>query len=158
MAVEAIRAKLGQGNIVNLIPEDAPAMELTAGEGNTGKYKDYFQNIPEAKFCSLILLHEWFHNANYHGKSQTFIFHLSDEQAMAHVHHHVKQLLSIPVFEHWTRYLWQAGHHAKLIRKTRSNADTNLLLIDLDEDAWKRIITGGLSEGVISLYLPHDVN
>ncbi|GAB5426320.1 MAG: hypothetical protein Crog4KO_34670 [Crocinitomicaceae bacterium] len=151
MAVEAIRAKLGQGDIVNLIPEDAPAMELTAGEGNTGKYKDYFQNIPEAKFCSLILLHEWFHHANYRGNSQTFIFHLSDEQAMGHVHYHVKQLLSIPVFEHWTGYLWQAGHHAKLIRKTRSNADSNLLLIDLDADAWARLITGGLSEKILSL-------
>ena len=151
MAVEAIRAKFSKGEIVNLIPDDAPAMELTAGEGNMGKYKDYFQNIPEAKFCSLILLHEWFYDANYRGNSQTFIFDVNDAQSMAHVYYHVKQLLSIPVFEHWTAYLWQAGQHAKLIRKTRSNADSKLLTIDLDMEAWMRLITGGLSEKIISL-------
>ncbi|MEO1646285.1 MAG: hypothetical protein AAFR67_13925, partial [Chloroflexota bacterium] len=53
MAVEAIRAKLSKSDIVNLIPQDAPAIELTAGEGNTGMYTDYLHNMPEAKFTSL---------------------------------------------------------------------------------------------------------
>ena len=38
MAVEAIRAKLIKGEIANCVPWDAPAVELTAGEGNTGMY------------------------------------------------------------------------------------------------------------------------
>jgi hypothetical protein len=58
MAVEAIRAKLSKGDIVNLHQWDAPSIELTAGEGNTGMYTAFTQNIPEAKFTSLILLHE----------------------------------------------------------------------------------------------------
>ncbi len=55
MAVEAIRAKLSKGDIVNCVPWDAPAIELTAGEGNSGMFHDFMQNIPEAKFTSLIL-------------------------------------------------------------------------------------------------------
>jgi hypothetical protein len=50
MAVEAIRAKFSKSEIVNCVPWDAPAIELTAGEGNSGMYHDYMQNIPEAKF------------------------------------------------------------------------------------------------------------
>ena len=45
--VEAIRAKLGKGDIVTLVPEDAPALELTAGEGNSGMYTAYLQTIPK---------------------------------------------------------------------------------------------------------------
>jgi hypothetical protein len=58
MAVEAVRAKLSKGDIVSCTPWDAPAVELTAGEGNSGMYHDYFANIPEAKFTSLILCHD----------------------------------------------------------------------------------------------------
>jgi hypothetical protein len=58
MAVEAIRARLLKGEIVNLTPWDAPAIELTAGEGNTGMYTDFSQNITEARFQHTILLHE----------------------------------------------------------------------------------------------------
>ena len=73
MAVEAIRAKLSKGDIVNCVPWDAPAIELTAGEGNTGMYHDFMQNIPEAKFTSLILCHDLLVNPKYGGKSTTFM-------------------------------------------------------------------------------------
>lgn len=151
MAVEAIRAKLSKGDIVNLIPEDAPAIELTAGEGNTGMYTDYLHNMPEAKFTSLMLAHEMLVEPNYGGKSTTFIFHLSDEQAMAQLKHHVTELVNVPVFNNWSGYLWQAGQSAMLLRKTRSNDCLKLWTVDLDVDSWTRIITGGLSEGIIQL-------
>lgn len=151
MAVEAIRAKFSKGDIVNLIPDDAPAIELTAGEGNTGMYMDYLQNMPEAKFTSLMLAHEMLVEPNYGGKSTTFIFHLSDEQAMAQLKHHVTELVNVPVFNHWSGYLWQAGQSAMLLRKTRSNDCLNLWTVELDVDSWTRIITGGLSECIIQL-------
>ena len=150
-AVEAIRAKLSKGDIVNLIPDDAPAIELTAGEGNTGIYTDFLHNMPEAKFTSLMLAHEMLIEPNYGGKSTTFIFHLSDEQAMAQLKHHVTELVNLPVFNHWSGYLWQAGQNAMLLRKTRSNDCLKLWTVDLDVDSWTRIITGGLSEGIIQL-------
>lgn len=151
MAVEAIRAKLSKGDIVNLHQWDAPSIELTAGEGNTGMYAAFTQNIPEAKFTSLILLHEMVTQPNYGGKSTTFILHVSDEQAMAQLHQHVTRLVKVPVFTEWTGYLWQAGQSAMLIRKTRGAGGLDVLAVDLDVDSWTRLMTGGLSQGIIRL-------
>ena len=151
MAVEAIRAKLAKGDIVSCVPWDAPAVELTAGEGNTGMYSAFMQNIPEAKFTSLILLHELVTQPNYGGKSTTFIFHVSDEQAMAQLRQHVTQLVKVPVFPEWTGYLWQAGQRAMLLRPTRTGGDVTLFTVVLDSDSWTRLLTGGLAEGIIRL-------
>jgi len=158
MAVEAIRAKLVKGDQVSCVPWDAPSVELTAGEGNTGMYTAYLQNIPEAKFTSLILLHEMVTQPNYGGKSTTFIFHVSDDSrrghstsAMAQLRHHVTKLVKVPVFPDWTGYLWQAGQSAMLVRKTRTGGDVKLWTVDLDADAWTRLITGGLATRAIRL-------
>jgi hypothetical protein len=154
MAVEAIRAKLSKGDIVNCVPWDAPAVELTAGEGNTGMYQDYFQNIPEAKFTSLILCHDLLINPNYGGKSTTFILRTDEAQAAAKLRQHVTELVKVPVFDDWTGYLYHAGQTAMLVRQTRIAGDIDLLTVDLDVDAWTRLITGGLEQGVLSL--PQD--
>lgn len=151
MAVEAIRAKLAKGDQVSCVPWDAPSIELTAGEGETGKYTAFMQNIPEAKFTSLILCHELLTIPNYGGKSMTFIFHVSDEQAMAQLHQHVMKLVKVPVFTEWTGYLWQAGQSAMLVRKTRGAGGLDVLAVDLDVDSWTRLITGGLARSVIAL-------
>jgi len=151
MAVEAIRAKLSKGDIVNCVPWDAPAIELTAGEGNTGMYHDYFQNIPEAKFTSLILCHDLLVNPNYGGKSTTFILRTDEAQAAAKLKHHVTELVKVPVFDEWAGYLYHAGQTAMLVRPTRSADDIDLLSVTLDIDAWTRLITGGIEQGVITL-------
>ena len=98
MAVEAIRAKMSKGDIVNCVPWDGPSVELTAGEGETGMYTAYLQTIPEAKFASLILCHEWLTLPNYNGKSTTFIVQATEAQAVAQLHHHVTKLVKVPVF------------------------------------------------------------
>src|SRR5215218_847309 len=108
-AVEAIRAKLSKGDIVSVTPWDGPAVELTAGEGNTGMYQDFFANIPEAKFTSLILCHDWLVTPNYGGKATTFILRTDEAQAMAKLKQHVTELVKIPVFDDWANYLYQAG-------------------------------------------------
>ena len=151
MAVEAIRAKLSKSDIVSCVPYDAPSVELTAGEGNTGIYTAFTQNIPEAKFTSLILLHEMVTQPNYGGKSTTFILHVSDEQAMAQLHQHVMKLVKVPVFLDWTGYLWQAGQSAMLVRKARGAGGLDVLAVDLDVDSWTRLMTGELSQGIIRL-------
>jgi hypothetical protein len=151
MAVEAIRAKFGKGEIVTCVPWDAPAVELTAGEGNTGMYHDFMQNIPEAKFTSLILCHDLLVNPNYGGKSTTFILRTDEAQAAAKLKHHVTELVKVPVFDEWAGYLYHAGQTAMLVRPTRSAGDIDLLSVTLDIDAWTRLITGGIEQGVIAL-------
>jgi hypothetical protein len=151
MAVEAMRAKLSKGEHVTVVPPDAPSIELTAGEGNTGMYHAYLHYLPEARFASLILVHDWAVTPNYGGKSTTFIFRTSDAQAMAKLKHHVTQLVNVPVFDAWSAYLYDAGQRAMLVRKTRSSGGIDLLSIDLDVDAWTRLLTGGLLQGVIRL-------
>jgi hypothetical protein len=151
MAVEAIRAKLGRGEIVTLVPWDAPAIELTAGEGNSGMYTDYLQNIPEAKFTSLILVHEWLIQPNYGGSSTTFIVRTSEEQAMAKLKYHITALVKVPVFDVWASYLYSAGQAAMLVRKTRAGGGIDVLTVTLDADSWTRLITGGVEAQVIKL-------
>jgi hypothetical protein len=151
MAVEAIRAKLSKGDIVNCTPWDAPAVELTAGEGNSGMYHDFMQNIPEAKFTSLILCHDLLIHPNYGGKSTTFILRTDEAQAAAKLKHHVTELVKVPVFDEWAGYLYHAGQTAMLVRPTRSAGDIDLLSVTLDIDAWTRLITGGIEQGVIAL-------
>ncbi len=151
MAVEAIRAKLGKGEVVNLTSWDGTAIKLTAGEGNTGMYQDFFAHMPEAKFTSLILVHEMLFAPNYGGKSTTFIIRTSDEQAIAQLKRHVTELVNIPLFDDWAGYLWQAGQAAMLVRRTHSGGDIDMWTITLDIDAWTRLITGGLDQGVLTL-------
>ncbi len=151
MAVEAIRAKLSKGDQVTVVPWDAPSVELTAGEGNTGMYHDFFANIPEARFTSLILLHDSVIHPQYGGKATTFLLYVSEEQAVGQLHRHVAQLVKVPVFEAWAAYLWSAGQAAMLVRKTRGEGGLTLYAVDLDIDSWTRLITGGIEQGVISL-------
>ena len=151
MAVEAIRAKLAKGDIVSCVPWDAPSIELTAGEGNTGMYSAFMQNIPEAKFTSLILCHELLTQPNYGGASTSFMIHVSDEQAMAQLRQHITKLVKVPVFPEWTGYLWDAGQRAMLLRPTRTGGDVKLWTVSLDDSGWTRLITGGLAQEIIKL-------
>lgn len=151
VAVEAIRAKLSKGDQVSVVPPDAPAVELSAGEGNSGMYHPYLHYLPEARFASLLLVHDWAVTPNYGGNAKTFIFRTSDTQATAKLKHHVTQLVKIPIFDAWSAYLYEAGQKAMLVRKTRSAGGIDLLSVDLDVDAWTRLITGGLEQGIISL-------
>ncbi len=150
MAVEAIRAKLAKGDIVNCVPWDDPAVELTAGEGNSGMYHAYMTNIPEAKFTSLILVHEWAVTPNYNGAATTFIFRTDDAQATVKLKQHVTELVKVPVFDAWASYLYDAGQTAGLVRKTHSGGAIDLLTVDLDATAWTRLITTGLERSSIA--------
>jgi hypothetical protein len=149
--VEAIRAKLSKGDIVTVVPDDAPAVELTAGEGNSGMYADYLQTIPEARFTSLILLHDWVVQPNYGGAATTFLFRIDEAQARAQLNHHITKLVNVPVFDSWMDYLWTAGQAAMLVRPTRAAGGIDLLTILLDADAWTRLVTGGIEQQIIAL-------
>jgi hypothetical protein len=150
MAVEAIRAKLSKGDIVSCAPWDAPSVELTAGEGNSGMYHAYMTNIPEAKFTSLILVHEWAVVPNYNGAATTFLFRTDDAQATAKLKHHVTELVKVPVFDAWADYLYSAGQTTGLVRQTRSAGAIDVLTVDLDATTWTRLIMNGLERNLVT--------
>ena len=154
--MEAIRAKLANGQPVNLHPPDAPSIELAPdndadGNANTGRYTAFVQNIPEARYMSMILLHEWMIEPNYNGQSVTFIFDTDETTTRAKLRHHIRQLVKCAVFDEWTDYLWTAGQAAILVRKTRSGGGVTLWTIVLDETSWSMLITGGIAQGVIHI-------
>jgi hypothetical protein len=136
---------------VTVVPDDAPAVELTSGEGNSGMYADYLQTIPEARFTSLILLHDWVVHPNYGGAATTFLFRVDESQARAQLKQHITQLINIPVFDSWTDYLWTAGQAAILVRPTRAAGGIDLLTVSLDATAWTRLVTGGIEQQIIAL-------
>lgn len=154
-AVAAIRAKLSKGEIVNLVPWDAPAIELSAGETdgvvNMGMFTAYVSNISEAKFTSAILVHEWLTSPRYGGQSVTGIVRTSEAQAVAKLMDHVRKLVKVPVFDAWAGFLYRAGQSAGLVRPARGGGGIDLLVIVLDVDAWTRLITGGLANDAIAL-------
>ncbi|GAB4530096.1 MAG: hypothetical protein OHK0046_50490 [Anaerolineae bacterium] len=45
---------------------------------------------------------------------------------------------------------------AVLVRPTRTGGDVKLWTVDLDADAWTRLITGGLAANIIS-FCPLDI-
>jgi len=75
-------------------------VELTTGEGNAGKYRDFMQNIPEARYTSVILLHKQITTPNYGGKSRTCIVRTDEAQGVAMLKHHITQLVNVPVLDH----------------------------------------------------------
>ena len=152
--VEAIRAKLAKGQAINLVPDDGPAVELTPGEGMTGMYTAFINNLSEARFVSMILVHEDWREPNYSGDATTYILRTADEQAKGQLLHHVRELVSVPVFPEWADYLWQAGQHAMLIRNCNAGGGITLKSLSLDATAWKRIITGGVANDIIHIPQP----
>ena len=148
-AVEAIRAKFSKGEAVTCVPWDGAAVELAPGEGSTGKYRDFMQNIPEARYTSVILLHEQVTAPNYGGKSRTCIVRTDEAQAVTMLKHHVTQLVNVPVFDAWADYLWDAGALASLVSQPLRAGGVDLWSVELDTDAWTRLICGGLRERVI---------
>jgi hypothetical protein len=150
-AVEAIRAKFSKGEAVNCVPWNGPSIELTPGEGNTGKYHDYIHNISEARYTSVILLHEQITAPNYGGKSRTCILRTDEAQGIAMLKHHVTQLVNIPVFDSWADYLWDAGALASLVYRPARAGGIDLWGVELDAEAWTRLICGGLEKGIITL-------
>ena len=149
--VEAIRAKLGKGEAINLIPDDAPAIELGAGEGNTGMYSAIMSNMSEVRFVHCILVHEKITDPNYNGKATTYIIEVNQTQAKGQLLHHIRETVNLPVFDEWIDYLWQAGQTAMLVRNCRAGGGVRIKSVSLDKDSWKRLITGGVAEEIISI-------
>jgi hypothetical protein len=155
--VEAIRGKLSKAHPVNLVPDDAPAMELTPGEEQTGKYTAILHNLSEARFMHCILVHEALIEPNYGGHATTYILQVSEAQARGQLLHHVRETVGLPVFDGWCDYLWRAGQTAMLVRNCRTGGGLTVKTVALDREAWTRLITGGVAEGLIAIPEPETL-
>ena len=155
--VEAIRGKLSKAHPVNLVPDDAPAMELTPGEEQTGKYTAILHNLSEARFMHCILVHEDLVEPAYGSKATTYIIQVDAEQARGQLLHHVRETVGLPVFDGWCDYLWRAGQTAMLVRNCRTGGGITVKAVTLDREAWTRLITGGVAEGLIAIPEPETL-
>jgi len=155
MAVEAIRARLNNGEVVNLTHHNGPSLDLEPGwdeEGAPlkGAYTVFVQNLPEAKFTSMILCHKHLVEPRYQAQGTTYIIRTDQEQAQAHLLKHLRAMLNVALFDEWGDYLWQGGEIANLLGPTRSEA-LDVLALHTDAEAWMRVITGGLARQLIRL-------
>jgi hypothetical protein len=144
MAVEAIRGKLSKGEAINLIPPDAPAIELTPPGEAGGGYVDAMVNLSEARFVTAILCHRNWVEPEYGDALLTYILGTDDAQAQALLRHHVLQLVKVPVFASWTPYLWTAGRQARLVTAIPSGGGMDAYRVVLDRAAWTELIAGSV--------------
>jgi len=107
--------------------------------------------MQEARFVHCMLAHERLVTPSYDGHTKTYIIQMSEVQAKGQMLHHVRETVKLPVFDSWTDYLWQAGQVAKLIRNTRTDGGLVIKTLELDVDAWGRLIQYGIAEEVISI-------
>jgi hypothetical protein len=110
--------------------------------------------MSEARFVSMILVHEAWIEPNYNGNSTTYIMQVDEAQAKGQLLHHIRELVSVPVFPQWIDYLWQAGQTAMLLRNCHAEGGIILKSLDLDASAWKRLITGGVANKIIHIPQP----
>ena len=97
-------------------------------------------------------MHEWITTPLYHGLSVTAIFRTSEEQAIAKLLDHVRKLVKVAVFDQWGTFLYTAGQAMGLVHPpTHCGGEIDLLVVDLDDLQWTRLLTGGLSSGRITL-------
>jgi hypothetical protein len=158
-AVEAIIARLQTGKPVNLNRWDGPALELATNPTPENpqnparvRLETVSQYLPEARFRSSILIDRRAADPDYTGGAGvTFIIRTGDTQAQALLLHHVKEACSLPVFDDWIGFLWEAGQTAGLVRPTRAEGGIDLLTVLLDDEAWSRLITGGIAQQTIQL-------
>jgi len=154
MAVEAIRARLSKGEMVNLLHYNGPSIEIGPGEFEgvplKGMYTAYVQNLPEAKFTSVILCHAHLVEPRYHAQNTTYIIRVDQDQAQAHLLKHLRAMLNVALFDDWADTLWQAGEIANLLSPTRGEG-LDVVALHTDAEAWMRIVTGGLARQLIHL-------
>jgi hypothetical protein len=158
-AVEAIIARLQMGKPVNLNRWDGPALELATNPTPENpqnparvRLETISQYLPDARFRSSILIDRRVADPDCTGGAGvTFIIRTDDAQAQALLLHHVKEACCLPVFDAWTAFLWEAGQTAGLVRPTRAEGGIDLLTVLLDDEAWSRLITGGIAQQTIQL-------
>ena len=81
----------------------------------------------------------------------TYLIHSTEAQAIARLHHHVHQLVNIPVRDVWQDYLWRAGQEESLVTSCQCRGGVELMAVNLDQQAWTTLIQTGLRDTRIKL-------
>lgn len=85
------------------------------------------------------------------GKSRMCIVRTHEAQGVAMLKHHVTQSVNILVFDAWGDYLWDVGALAALASRSTRTGGIDLWSMELDADAWTRLIYGRLEKQIINL-------
>jgi hypothetical protein len=157
--VESIRAKLAKGescHLHNLEKLKATPMPLKAGDfadGSpmTGMFKAFGKYIGGKRVYNAIMVHEDM-TAEGHGFSGAFyIYWTSNEQAIYVLKAKLEAITGLAIYDQWLPYLWQAGRISMNVRECRHEGEVKIFAVMRDADSWKRLIAGGIANGIITL-------
>jgi hypothetical protein len=81
----------------------------------------------------------------------TYVIRASEAQARAKLGAHVAALVRVAVFAEWHGYLEQRGREDGMVRPCECHGSVEVCAVDLDRDAWTRVISEGLERGEIGL-------
>jgi hypothetical protein len=73
----------------------------------------------------------------------------SNDRMLTHFHHALNLMLPLPLFLHWTPYLWEAGVGQGLVRPLEPAFGVTAWGIQPDAEAWHAIVRLGLRDGVL---------
>jgi hypothetical protein len=149
-AVEAAWARLAQGKELAIVRYGGQR-SLYVQPSREGTLARFQRRIPELRVDHLVLVSRALTQPVYHERSETYVIRVTDKQARAKIGAHVSALVRVAVFEQWHAYLEQRGRDDGLIQPCECYGGIDMHALDLDRDAWTRIICAGLEAGEISL-------
>lgn len=149
-SVEAAWAKLVQGKELAIVRYGGKR-SLYLQSTKEGQLARFQRRIPGLRVDHLILVHRSITQPVYHEKSTTYILRASDEQARAKLGAHIAALVHVAVFAEWHAYLEQRGREEDLLRACMCYGGVEAVAVELDRDAWTRVISSGLEQGEIAL-------
>lgn len=161
MACEAIRAKLNNGQSVFLHPHDnKPSIEMSSGDEKTSQYHVYTHHMPEARYTSMILVHKHAVEPDFSGHGQTCFFAppasnmagTDTTHATAKLLQLVRDLVAIPIFDHWQDWLWKIGREKSLVMPPLYHGGGVVLwMVSLERTPWELAIQAGVRKQQLTL-------
>ncbi len=149
-SVEAAWAKLAQGKELAIVRYGGKR-SLYLQPAKEGTFARFQRRLPGLRIDHLILVHRAMTQPIYHEKSTTYMLRVSDEQARAKLGAHIAALVHVAVFDAWHAYLEQRGNEEGLLRPCQCYGGVEAIAVELDRDAWTRVISSGLERGEIAL-------
>lgn len=149
-SVEAAWAKLAQGKELAIVRYGGKR-SLYLQPAKEGTLARFQRRIAGLRVDHLILVNRAITQPVYHEESTTYILRVSDEQARAKLGAHVAALVHVAVFDAWHAYLERRGREEDLLRPCQCYGGVEALAVELDRDAWTRLIAAGLQQGDIAL-------
>jgi hypothetical protein len=149
-SVDAVWAKLALGKEVAVIRYGGERSIYLHPAGE-GQYARFQRRVAGLRIDHALLVHRAIAAPLYGERSATYVIRASAEQARAKLGAHVAALVRVAVFAQWHGYLERRGRDEGLVRPCACYGGVEVCGVDLDRDAWTRVIGEGLKAGEIQL-------